>query len=72
MPKLILNERAFINTKINSIQETYPYIYGGSTWHIRLPKSSNENQIESSLLSIRSLIVRIGVMRKLRNSNGLW
>ena len=37
-----------------------------------VPKISNENQIESSLLSIRSLIVRIGVMKKLRNSNGLW
>ena len=62
MPKLIFNERAFINTITNSIQQTYPYIYDGSTWDILLPEIPNENQIKSSLLSIRPLILRIGVV----------
>ncbi|CAF4139900.1 unnamed protein product, partial [Rotaria magnacalcarata] len=62
MPKLVSNERAFINTQTNSIQETYPYIYDGSTWQIFIPKVSNENKIKSSLLSIRSLVLRIAVV----------
>ncbi|CAF2145700.1 unnamed protein product [Rotaria magnacalcarata] len=62
MPKLVSNERAFINTQTNSIQETYPYIYDGSTWQIFIPKVSNENKIKSSLLSIRSLVLRIEVV----------
>ncbi|CAM4922854.1 unnamed protein product [Rotaria socialis] len=31
MPKLVPNERAFINIQTNSIEETYPYTYDGST-----------------------------------------
>ena len=62
MPELIFNERAFINIITNSIQQTYPYIYDGSTWDIFLTEIPNENQIKSSLLSIRPLILRIGVV----------
>ncbi|CAF4284478.1 unnamed protein product [Rotaria sp. Silwood2] len=61
-PKFFSNERAFINTKTKSIQETYSYIYDRSTCEIFLPEISNANQVKSTLLSIRHLILRIGVI----------
>ncbi len=56
------NERAFFNDENNSIEKTYPYIYDGSKWQIVLPKISNVNEIKSSLLAIRPLVLRIAVV----------
>ncbi|CAM4811475.1 unnamed protein product [Rotaria magnacalcarata] len=61
IPKFICSERAFFNTKANALDQTYKYVHDGITWRIPLPDISSEI-ITCSLLSLRSLIVRIGIL----------
>jgi V8-like Glu-specific endopeptidase len=61
IPKFICSERAFFNIKANALDRTYKYIHDGITWRIVLPDISSEIII-NSLLSLRSLIVRIGIL----------
>ncbi|CAM4839604.1 unnamed protein product [Rotaria magnacalcarata] len=62
IPKFYSTERAFFNAEMNSIEQTYTYIDCGSTWQIISPRIPCENEIISSLLSVRKSIVRIGVL----------
>ncbi|UJR24114.1 hypothetical protein I4U23_027081 [Adineta vaga] len=59
--KFVPNERTFYNSQIKLLDRTYTYIYDRSKCQIELPEIPRENIIISSLLSIRQLIVRIGV-----------
>ncbi|CAF2085942.1 unnamed protein product [Rotaria magnacalcarata] len=61
IPKFVCSERTFFNMKANALDRTYKYVYDGITWQFSLPDISNE-RIIASLLSLRSLIVRIGVL----------
>ncbi|CAF3453390.1 unnamed protein product [Rotaria socialis] len=61
IPKFICSERAFFNTKANTLDQTYKYVHDGITWRVPLPDISSEIII-CSLLSLRSLIVRIGIL----------
>ncbi|CAF2851219.1 unnamed protein product [Rotaria sp. Silwood2] len=61
VPKFICNERAFFNNQTNSFDKTYTYSYDGFNCKTSLPKIPNENQITSTLLSIRHLVLRIAV-----------
>ncbi|UJR34277.1 hypothetical protein I4U23_021681 [Adineta vaga] len=64
MPKFICNERAFFNDHKKTVDQTYTYIYEGSDCKISLPEIPNDNPIISSLLFIRKLVLRIGVLYK--------
>ncbi|CAF4483094.1 unnamed protein product [Rotaria sp. Silwood2] len=61
IPKFICGERVFFNMKANALDRTYKYVHDGITWRIPLPDISSEIIIDS-LLSLRSLIVRIGIL----------
>ncbi|CAF3741378.1 unnamed protein product [Rotaria sp. Silwood1] len=61
IPKFICSERAFFNMKPNALDRTYKYVHDGITWRIPLPDISSEI-IMYSILSLRSLIVRIGIL----------
>lgn len=64
-------ERAFFNSQTNSIQKTYTYTSDGLNYYIMLPKNSNENLI-SSLLFARKIVVRIGILYKHKSSTEMF
>lgn len=59
-PKIICPERACFNSNTNVLEKTYTYTVNGSNYRILLPKDVNEDLV-SSLLFVRPLVVRIGV-----------
>ncbi|CAF1353390.1 unnamed protein product [Rotaria sordida] len=60
--KFVSAERAFFNAQLNSVEQTYTYIYDDSNCKIDLPNISCEDVMVLSLLSIRKLILRIEVI----------
>jgi hypothetical protein len=54
------NERAFFDVKSNTLRKTFKYVFDGLSFHVLLPDITNQ-VIISSVLSIRLLVVRIGI-----------
>ncbi|CAF1350487.1 unnamed protein product [Rotaria magnacalcarata] len=72
MVTFVPNERAFFNYETKSLNRTYNYLYNESKCRITLPEISRDSLIISSLLSIRRLIVRIGVFYETGSSIQLF
>ena len=61
---MISPERAFLNPRTNSIEQTHTYSFDGLNWDITLPKIPRQDFIKTSLLATRPFILRIGILYK--------